>query len=164
MAQRLVERDRSLWLSKSWTTRPRRVGESPHAYVFVDQNTFHQRVESGGFLEWAEFLGHCYGTPLVDPPPGSDVLLEIDLQGARQIAGKVPDALLVLLVPPSTEVQQQRLRARGDPEDEVQRRVAKGLEEQRLGREMTDHVVVNDDLESAVSQVAGILDARRRAR
>ncbi|MHB8439781.1 MAG: guanylate kinase [Acidimicrobiales bacterium] len=161
VAARLIERDPHLWLSRSWTTRPRRPGEAEDAYVFVDRDEFMERVSNDGFLEWAEFLGHCYGTPLLYPPPGHDLLLEIDLQGARQVVGAVADALLILLVPPSTDVQRRRLLARGDAEDEVERRIGKGLEEQAEGRRLTPHVVVNDDLESALSQVAGILDARR---
>ena len=89
------------------------------------------------------------------------MLLEIDLQGAQQVLARYPDALLVLLVPPSPEVQAERLRHRGDSEGEVQRRLAKGREEERLGRSLTPHVVVNDDLDRALSEVAGILDGHR---
>lgn len=98
-----------------------------------------------------------------DPTPGRDLLLEIDLQGARQVLTRHPDAVLVLLLPPSPEVQAERIRGRGDGEDEVERRLAKGKQEEELGRSLTAHVVVNDDLETAVAQVAGILDAHRQA-
>lgn len=152
-----------MWLSRSWTTRPRRPGEPEDAYTFVDRAAFERKVADGGFLEWAEFLGHCYGTPFPEPLPGKDVLLEIDLQGARQVLERHPEAVLVLLLPPSPEVQAERIRKRGDGEDEVRRRLAKGVEEERLGRSLTSHVVVNDDLETALSQVAGILDAHRQA-
>lgn len=118
-------------------------------------------MQAGLFLEWAEFLGHRYGTPMPDPPPGRDVLLEIDLQGARQIRARHPDALVVLLLPPSPEVQTERLRGRGDDEAEIARRLSKGAEEEREGRALTPLVVVNDDLDRAVAQVAGILDAHR---
>jgi guanylate kinase len=118
-------------------------------------------VAAGRFLEWAEFLGHRYGTPLPDPPPGRDVLLEIDLQGARQVRDRHPDALVVLLLPPSPEVQAERLRHRGDDDAEIARRLAKGAEEERDGRALTPYVVVNQDLDQAVSEVAGILDAHR---
>jgi guanylate kinase len=150
-----------LWLSRSWTTRPRRPSESSDAYTFVDRDRFQERIDAGGFLEWAEFLGHLYGTPLPDAPPGQDVVLEIDLQGARQVKERDPDALVVLLVPPSPEVQRQRLRRRGDDAAEVDRRIAKGAEEMRLGRELTPFVVVNDEVDRAVSEVAGILDTHR---
>jgi guanylate kinase len=112
-------------------------------------------------LEWAEFLGHLYGTPLPDAPPGRDVVLEIDLQGARQVVARHPDALLVLLVPPSPEIQRQRLRQRGDDPAEVDRRIALGAQEMRLGRELTPFVVVNDEVDRAVSQVADILNLHR---
>ena len=90
------------------------------------------------------------------------MLLEIDLQGAQQVKHRHPDALVVLLVPPSREVQAARLRQRGDTEEEVARRIALGAEEERVGRELTPHVVVNDDLDRAVGDVAGILESHRR--
>ena len=120
-------------------------------------------MAAGQFLEWAEFLGHRYGTPIPSPPPGRDVLLEIDLQGARQVVARHPDALVVLLVPPTEQVQAERLRGRGDSEEVVAQRLEKGRQEDRQGRALTPYVVVNDDLEQAVSEVAGILERRRGA-
>jgi len=127
----------------------------------VDNARFEAERDRGGFLEWAEFLGHLYGTPVPVVPPGKDLVLEIDLQGARQVMAAHPDALLVLLVPPSAEVQAQRLRHRGDDAAEIDRRLAKGAEELRLGRELTPFVVVNDEVDRAVSEVAGILEDHR---
>lgn len=161
VAARLVARDPSLWLSRSWTTRPQRTGEPDDAYVFVDRPTFESRAASGGFLEWAEFLGNLYGTPLPAPPPGRDVLLEIDLQGARSIRHLRPDATLILLQPPSARVQEQRLRSRGDDEDQIARRLAVGAEEERAGLALADAAVVNDDLQQATAAVAGIVEDRR---
>ena len=161
MVARLVAQDPALWLSKSWTTRPRRNGESPDAYTYVDRARFEEAVAAGGFLEWAEFLGNLYGTPIPDAPPGKDVVLEIDLQGARQVKAMHPDALVVLLVPPSPQAQRQRLRHRGDDDAEVERRIAIGAEEMRLGRQITPYVVTNDEVDRAVAEVAGILDAHR---
>jgi len=89
------------------------------------------------------------------------VLLEIDLQGAAQVKRRHPEAVIVLLLPPSPEVQAARLRQRGDDEDEVARRLKLGVEEERVGRELTSHVVVNDDLDRAVGEVEGILAAHR---
>ncbi len=149
-------------MSRSWTTRPRRTGERQDAYTFVDDERFDQAQSKGAFLEWAEFLGHRYATPLPDPPPDKDVLLEIDLQGARQVMARRPDSVLVLLVPPSEDVQAERLRRRGDSAEEVAQRLAKGRQEERDGRALTSHVVVNDDLDRAVSEVAGILERCRR--
>jgi guanylate kinase len=120
-------------------------------------------VAAGGFLEWAEFLGQLYGTPLPDPPPGKDVLLEIDLQGAAQVRERDPDALIVLLLPPSPEIQAERLRRRGDDEVEVASRLERGAQEEKVGRTLTPFVVVNDAVDQAVAEVAGILAAHRRA-
>ncbi len=164
VARLLTDRDPRLWLSRSWTTRPRRQGETDQEYVFVDRPTFEEHARRGGFLEWAEFLGNLYGTPAPQPPPGSDVLLEIDLQGARQVVAEQPDAVVVLLLPPSDEVQRRRLTARGDPPDQVRRRIETGREEVRLGRRLAVAEVVNDQVEEAVSQVAGIVERTRSAR
>jgi guanylate kinase len=161
VAARLVARDPDLWLSRSWTTRPRRGGERDDAYNYVDRPRFEAAIAAGGFLEWAEFLGHLYGTPQPDPPPGKDLLLEIDLQGAEQVKERYPEAVLVLLVPPSPEVQRERLRLRGDDEAEVERRVAKGVEEVERGKALTPYVVVNQDVDQATAAVAGILAAHR---
>ncbi len=101
IAAKLVESDPGLWLSRSWTTRPRRPGESDDAYRFVDRATFEEHARAGDFFEWAEFLDNLYGTPVPRPPEGFDVLLEIDLQGALQVKSKRPDAILILLLPPN---------------------------------------------------------------
>lgn len=161
VAAQLVEQDPRLWLSRSWTTRLRRTGEPEDAYHFVDRSTFEDRIAADGFFEWAEFIGNLYGTPLPDPPPGSDVLLEIDLKGARQVVAKRPDACLILLVPPSPEVQAKRLRDRGDDEEHVAKRIAEGVEEIGAGRTVAHAEVVNDDLVQAVVDVAGIVERYR---
>lgn len=165
VVQRLVEQDPRLWLSRSWTTRARRPGEAPDAYTYVTRDAFEARIAAGGFLEHAEFLGELYGTPTPDDlPDGTDLVLEIDVQGARQVLEHSPDALVVLLVAPSREAQAERLRGRGDPEDAVQRRLAKGDEEVAAGRELGALEVVNDELDRAVAELASIVDAARRAR
>lgn len=161
MASRLVERVRDLWLSRSWTTRAPRPGESEDAYVFTDRAAFQAHAAGHGFLEWAEFLGELYGTPWPDPPQGSDVLLEIDLQGARQVLAGHPEAVVVLLVPPSPEALAQRMRRRGDPEEQTRARVQKGAEEERQGRQLAHYVVVNDDLERAVGELVDIVEHSR---
>ncbi|HZT64850.1 MAG TPA: guanylate kinase [Acidimicrobiales bacterium] len=163
VVRRLVEADPQLWLSRSWTTRARRPGEDPDAYTWVTPEEFRRHIEGGGFLEWAQFLDHLYGTPFPEPPPGRDVLLEIDLQGAVQVRRRDPEAVVILLVPPSPEVQADRLRRRGDPEDQIARRLAVAEGEVGEGTRLADHVVVNDDLERAVEEVAGIIRSHRSA-
>jgi len=125
-----------------------------------------ERVRAGGFVEWTEFAGNgcLYGTPTFEAPPGCDVVLEIEIHGASQVRDRYPGAVLVLVVPPSREVQAQRLRNRGDDEASVQRRLLVGEEEERAGREMATHVVVNDELERASYQLAGIVDSYRKSR
>jgi guanylate kinase len=157
----LLARDEHLWLSRSWTTRPQRPGEPHEAYHFVDRETFMRRVEDGGFLEWARVLDDLYGTPTPEPPPGCDVLLEIDIQGARQVLARHPDAVTILLLAPSIEAQRARLEARGDPPAHVQRRIDLGMREAREAQEIAAHVVVNDDLDSAVEQVSAIIAGAR---
>lgn len=161
LAGRLVAADPNLWLSRSWTTRPRRPGEDQGAYCFVDRDSFMARVEAGGFVEWASFLGNLYGTPTPSPPPGADLVLEIELQGAAQVRRARPDAVVMLVVAPSAEAQAERLRARGDEERQVMRRVEVGAEEQMVGGSLADHVVVNDDLDRAVAELADIVDWHR---
>lgn len=163
MIRRLVERDPKLWLSRSWTTRERRPGEGDDAYTFVDKERFLAHAKAGGFLEWATVLGEYYGTPYPDPPPGHDVVLEIDVQGAEQVLERCSPVVCVLLVPPSREDQEARLRGRGDSEDHVRRRVDLGDSELERGRRIADVVVVNDDLERTVDEFAGIVEEARRA-
>lgn len=159
VVSRLLELEPTLWLSRSWTTRARRPGEPDDAYVFVDRSAFQDRIAAGGFTEWTEFpgTGQLYGTPTLDSPDGRDVLLEIELDGAQQIKKRYPDAVLILIVAPSQEEQEQRLRSRGDGPDSVQRRLQVGATEEGLGRELADYVVVNDDVDRAAREVAGIL-------
>src|SRR5439155_25285856 len=107
VVSRLLERDPHLWLSRSWTTRAQRPGEPDDAYVFVDRATFERHVAAEGFLEWAEFLGNLYGTPVPSTvPAGTDLVLEIELQGARQVRALDPSSLCVFLLPPSREEQE----------------------------------------------------------
>jgi guanylate kinase len=164
LVARLVELRDHLWLSRSWTTRPRRPGEGPDAYVFVGRDEFMDKVKAAGFVEWTEFAGngHLYGTPALDAPEGFDVVLEIEIDGAAQIRQRYPDAVLVLLAAPSRQVQEERLRHRGDDEQSVTRRLAVGEHEDRVGRQMADYVLVNDDLGRAAEELAGIVDACRQ--
>lgn len=161
---RLLELEPDLWLSRSWTTRGRRAGEPEDAYIFVDRPTFEKRIAEAGFLEWTEFAGTgaLYGTPGIDAA-GRDVILEIELDGAQQVKRRHPDAVLIFIVAPSREDQERRLRHRGEADESVSRRIEVGADEQRTGERIADYVVVNDDVERAAREVAGIL-ARYRER
>jgi len=157
----LVATDPRLRLSRSWTTRARRPGEDPDAYVFVDRAAFAAREAAGGFLEHADFLGDRYGTPTPDPDDERDLLLEIDVQGAAQVVDRFDDVLLILLVAPSLDVQRQRLEARGDPPEQVARRLERGGAEVAAGRALGAVEVVNDDLTQTVAELARLIDGAR---
>lgn len=163
MVRHLVARDPRLWLSRSWTTRPRREGESDDAYVFVDQEEFEKAIANDFFLEFAgRTLGHYYGTPRPDPPPGRDLVLEIDVQGAEAVRVEHPDAAVVLVVPPSRAEQERRLRLRGDDEASIERRLATSEDEEVRARAIADLVVVNDEVDRAADEIAGFLEFRRK--
>lgn len=162
----LVARDPQLWLSRSWTTRARRAGESADSYVFTDKASFERRIGDGGFLEWTQFLGNYYGTPLPDRADGSgagdrDIVLEIEVNGAMQVKQLHPEAVLIFVLPPSRSEQERRLRGRGDPEHRVAERLQKALDEEPIGMALADHVVVNDDLSDTVEEMVKIIDGHR---
>ncbi len=160
---RVMQLDPHLWLSRSWTTRAQRPGESADAYTFVDHATFQKRVDDGGFLEHAGFLDNFYGTPFPEPDPGQDVVLEIDVQGAEQVRSRDPEALLIFVTAPSLEVQEQRLRGRGDSEEQVQKRLQVTRDEIAAGERLGATFVVNDDLDDAAQQILDLIRAHRPA-
>jgi guanylate kinase len=161
IVERLVAADPHLWLSRSWTTRPRRPGEADDAYVFVDRARFEDHAAAGGFLEHAEFLGNLYGTPLPEAPIGSDLVLEIEVQGAAQVHADHPEALIVFVVPPSAEEQERRLRGRGDPEETVRLRLAKAAEEAQAATNLGAKEVVNDNLDQAIKTIQNLIEEAR---
>ncbi len=163
LARRLVDADDRLWLSKSWTTRPVRPTEDGTEYHFVDRATFERAIADGEFLEWAEFHGHLYGTPR--PESGDrDVLLEIEVQGAEQVLAQDPSAVVVLVVAPSMEQLEDRLRGRGDADEHIQRRLSSAPLELAKGHAIATHVVVNDDLDRTTKEILSILEELRPTR
>ena len=156
----------SLHFSVSHTTRPPRVGERTGVeYHFVDEAAFRAIEARGGFLEWAVVHGNLYGTSREEVEPrlesGIDVLLDIDVQGARQVRSHVPEAVKVIVFPPSREVLEERLKARGsDAPDAVLRRLAAARKEMEEWGEF-DYAIINEDLEAAVDELRSILVARR---
>lgn len=169
MADALCRREPALWLSVSATTRAPRPGEvDGRDYVFLDPSAFEKWEEHGEFVESATVYGRRYGTPRRPLEErlaaGDDVLLELDIQGALTVQAAFPEAVLVFLRPPSRQVQGQRLedRAADDP-SEIARRLAEAEAEEAMAARF-DHVVVNDELETAVAEVAAILAGHRTAR
>lgn len=161
VVDRLLDRDQSLWLSRSWTTRQRRPGEAVDAYHFATEPEFAAHVDADGFIEWVEFLDYRQGTPVPEVPDGQDVLFEIDVHGARAIRDRDPDALLVFIDTPDVQTQRERLEGRGDPPDRVRQRLDKAEEERAVARELGMHVVVNDGLDEAVEAVQRLIVAAR---
>ncbi|CAN5728741.1 guanylate kinase [soil metagenome] len=159
----LVRRDPRLWLSRSWTTRPQRPGEPDGAYRFIEAAEFERHIEQGGFVEWTEFLGNYYGTPVPEPDAvgDRDLVLEIELDGACQVKRRHPEAVLIFVLPPSRAEQERRLRGRGDPDDRVQARLRKAELEEPAGLAVADHVIVNDDLHTTVDELLAIIESAR---
>ena len=164
IVEQLLARDPRLWLSRSWTTRPRRLGEPAEAYRFVDRATFEAAIDADGFLEWVEFLDYLQGTPVPDPPEGADVVLEIDVRGGRQVRALVPDAVLVFVDAPSPEHQRKRLENRGDDAATVARRMRKTASERDEALEMGYEIVVNDEVSRAVRAIESLIASDRDRR
>jgi len=145
-------------VSVSATTREPRVGEvDGREYYFLSRAEFDQRVDSGKFIEWAEYAGNRYGTLLEEVSDRTDgartVLLEIEVLGAEQIRSRVDDAILVFIAPPSPAVLEQRLRSRAtDSEEQIEIRLAQAKRELAAAGQF-DTVIINDDLETAATQL-----------
>ncbi len=147
-------------LSCSWTTRPRRPDEPLDAYTFVDRETFMKRAVEGGFLEWAEFGGNCYGTPALED--GQKTLLEIEVNGALQVRetaqklGALSTCQFIYIIPPNPMELAVQLLARGDRmtrTEKVERFATFINEELAKARSLGAHVVVNDKIETAAANV-----------
>lgn len=155
-----------LFYSISATTRVRRPGEQEGVqYYFLGKERFEAMIAEGGLLEWAEYVGDYYGTPRVPVEAalraGRDVLLELELAGARQLRQALPGAVMIFIAPPSLAELERRLRGRGtDDEAKIQKRLARAREEIRAIREF-DYAVVNDDLDDAVRDFQSVVRAER---
>jgi guanylate kinase len=149
------------------TTRPARPDEVDGVdYHFVSREEFEAAVAAGELVEWARYSGHLYGTPRaeIESPlaAGEDVLLDIEIMGARQVKEAFPDAVMVYVLPPSLKALEERLRQRGDTNEEaMQERLAVAEWQIQQAQDLFDYFVENDDLDQAVEAAAGILAAPR---
>ena len=163
ICRRLLE-ETDIELSVSMTTRAPRNGEVEGiSYFFTDKDTFIERVNAGGFLEYAEVYGNYYGTPkqlVIDKlKEGIDVVLEIDIQGAMKVKENYPDGIFIFILPPSMSELRKRITGRGtETEDAINLRLSKTLSEISY-IDKYDYCVVNGVLEEAVSRVKSIITA-----
>jgi guanylate kinase len=166
LVHRLLEKVPNLMFSVSYTTRrPRGNEKDGQSYHFVSKEEFEKMLARDEFLEWAQVFGNYYGTHrgILDRARecGRDLVLDIDVQGARQLKLKIPGAVSVFILAPSRQVLEQRLRARGEDREEViLRRLTEAAEEIR-NYEKYDYVLINRDLAEAEATLASIVRAER---
>jgi guanylate kinase len=161
VVRRLRAQAPQLWVSVSATTRFPRPGEAHGIhYYFVDDEQFDRLVADGDLLEWALYAGHRYGTPRAPVESvrasGRPVLVEIEIEGARQVRALQPDALLVFLAPPSREELVARLTGRGTESDDVVAARLQRAEQELSAADEFDQVIVNDDVETVVQRLVAL--------
>ena len=160
----LMEKRKNLYFSVSATTRSPRPGETDGVhYHFLDRDTFRQWVAEDQFLEHAEFVGNCYGTPrkyeYEAMEQGQDVILDIEVQGAAQVASKMPEVVRIFVAPPSWAELERRLTERGtDTPEKIRGRLERAKEEVKLAGTY-DYFVINDSVEHAMSELDAIMTA-----
>lgn len=163
IAHRLVRDDPRYVFSVSATTRPPRQGERDGVdYHFLSREEFEERIAKGAFAEWARVHDRLYGTPRSEldeaAARGEHVVLDIDIQGARQIRRSVPEARLVFVLPPSVDIMMSRLAGRGtEGRADIARRLRSALVELQAVPEF-DYVVVNDDLDECLAEIRAIVE------
>jgi len=166
LVSRLLAGDATLMFSVSYTTRqPRGLEVDGQSYHFVTREDFKAMLARNEFLEWAEVFGNYYGTHrgILESARdrGSDLVLDIDVQGARQLKQQIPEAVTVFILPPSRQVLEQRLRARGEDRDDViERRLREAAEEIR-NYQAYDYVLINRDLAESDAVLSSIVHAER---
>jgi len=166
LLRRVLERDERLRFSVSHTTRHPRPGEvDGEDYFFVSPDQFRELVDAQAFLEWAEYQGNLYGTSqnAVDAmlATGNDVLVEVEVKGARQIRERMPGAISVIVLPPSFDTLGRRLRDRAsDSEEVIQKRLEIAREEMREAEDYS-YVLINENLESAIADLERIIAVAR---
>jgi guanylate kinase len=166
LVERLVQCVAGLRMSRSYTSRPARLGEQDGVdYNFITRERFEAMVHEGQFLEWADVFGNYYGTSAADTEAvlarGEDVVLVIDVQGARQVRSRGIETIGIFVLPPSADVLEQRLRGRSkDSEEQIRRRLrVASAEVDEYAR--YEYVVINDNIETAIGRLQSIVGAER---
>ena len=166
IVERLVQRVPNLRMSRSYTSRAARAGEKDGVdYNFISRERFEAMIGAQAFIEWADVFGSYYGTSAADTEAalgdGEDVVLVIDVQGARQIRGRGCEAVSIFVLPPSSAILEQRLRGRSkDSDEQIARRLAVARSEVDEYSQY-DYLVVNDELDTAVERMEAIVAAER---
>ncbi len=164
VVSRLIDQNPALSVSRSWTTRAQRPGETDDAYTFVTREQFEAAIDEGAFLEWDHHFGNYYGSPVPSEHHERDLILEIDVNGARQVHEGGHEALFVFIDSPSIELQRERLLGRGDPLEKVEERLSGGEVERELASELQYTYVFNDDVDRCAREIAALIDDYRRSR
>src|SRR5687767_12134227 len=166
LVERLVHEVPNLHMSRSYTSRSARTGERAGVdYNFITRDRFEEMVRDGASLEWADVFGNYYGTSVADTDAmlarGEDVVLVIDVQGARQVRSRGIETIGIFVLPPSAAVLEQRLRGRSkDSEEQIRRRLQVASAELDEYSQY-EYVVVNDEIEAAVGRLQSIIGAER---
>ena len=168
IVKKLVEKE-GYALSVSATSRAPRQGEvHGREYFFLTREEFHSMIENNGLIEWAEYVSNFYGTPreYVEErlAGGEDVILEIEPQGALKVKAQYPEAVLIFIVPPNAKELENRLIGRGTEETEIIKKRLKRAAEETAFIENYEYIVINDDLEDAVSDIHHIIQAASHKR
>ena len=162
ICKELIKRNKNFVFSVSYTTRPKRKGEvNGKDYYFVSENEFLRLVKQKKFVEWAKVYSNYYGTPkeplLKAINSGKDILLDIDVQGGKNIKKIFPESILIFILPPSYEVLKQRIISRAkDKPEEIKKRL-KNLEKEVKNSKYYDYFVINDNLKEAVKNIRSIV-------
>jgi len=167
IVRKILESHSDVWLSISATTRQPRSGEiEGKHYFFLEKKNFQEIIDKEGFLEWASFSNNFYGTPknIVKEKieQGTNVILEIELEGARQIRKSFPEALQIFLAPPNLSELEKRIRGRGtETEESITARLAIANIE-LLAKKEFDAVVINEDIEKAFIEIEGLMGLKAK--
>ena len=163
LVKALIERSKNLSVSVSYTTRKARKGEiNGENYHFVSKDTFAHMITNNDFVEYAEVFGNMYGTARSSIneklSTNIDIILEIDWQGARQVRKNMPDTVSIFILPPSKDALLERLKNRGQDDDEIISKRMENAEREMSHYEEFDYIIINEQFDSALSDLMNIID------